>query len=321
MQQLLFTISSPICMLKIRFSLFLFCLLLITGTRAQELNCKVKVMSNAILNEDKQVFTTMEKSIADFLNTRKWTTDEYDINEKIEVNVMINLTGKTGEKDVYNATLTIQSSRPVYNTSYTSPLINYVDRDVHFRYSQFTPLQFDDNRVVGSDPKASNLTAILAFYMYLVIGLDYDSFSPEGGSVYLKRAQHIVNNAPEEGNSIPGWKAVENNKNRYWLIDQLLSPRFSELRSYWYSMHREGFDKMYNKPEEAKAKILSGIPNLGKVNKDNPSSVLLQFFFNAKADEIIRIIAQLPKEQRPQYTSVLAQTDVPNAAKYQLLNR
>jgi hypothetical protein len=299
----------------------LFCLLLLgTNTIAQEFNCTVKVMSNAIVSEDKKVFSTMEKAISDFINTRKWTNDEFDIQEKIEVNLLINLTGKTSEKDVYNATINIQASRPVYNTSYTSPLINYLDRDVHFRYSQFTPLQFDDNRVVGSDAKASNLTAILAYYMYLVLGLDYDSFSPEGGNAYFKKAQHIVNNAPEE-NGIVGWKPVENNKNRYWIIDQLLSPRFSDLRSYWYSMHREGFDKLYNKPEEGNAKILSGISRLGKLNKENPSSILLQFFFNAKSDELIRIIAQLPREQRGQYTSILAQIDVPNAAKYQLLNR
>lgn len=308
-------------MLKKYFSLLLCSLLFSTLGAAQELDCKVKIMSAAIVNVDKEVFATMEKAIADFLNTRKWTTDEYDVQEKIEVNVMINLTGRTSEADVYNATLTVQASRPVYNSTYSSSLINYIDRDVTFRYSQFTPLQFDDNRVVGSDPLASNLTAILAYYMYLILGLDYDSFAPEGGAAFLKRAQHIVNNAPEQGNGIAGWKAVENNKNRYWIIDQLLSPRFSELRNYWYVLHREGLDKMYNKPEEARTKILAGIPELGKINKENPASILLQFFFNAKADEIIRIVAQLPREERGKYTAVLAQIDVPNAAKYQLLNR
>jgi hypothetical protein len=286
---------------------------------AQELNCKVKVLASAIQNVDKQVFTTMEKSISDFLTTRKWTTDEYGTNEKIDVNIMLNLTGKAADDDLYNATLSIQSSRPIFNSSYTSPTVNFVDKDVTFRYSQFTPLTFDDNRVVAGDALASNLTAILAYYAYLVIGLDYDSFSPNGGAVYLKRAQNIVNNAPEEGKNIKGWKAVEGNKNRYWLIDQLLSPRFQEVRNYFYTMHREGLDKMYVKPEEGKQAILTGIPKLHQVNKENPSSILIQFFFNAKSDELIRIMSQVPREQRTQYISMLSQMDVPNSQKYQAL--
>ncbi|MBS1776346.1 MAG: DUF4835 family protein [Bacteroidetes bacterium] len=293
-------------------------LLSFTAT-AQELNCKVKVMSVAIKNVDKQVFSTMEKSISDFMNTRKWTTDDYSSNEKIDVNLMLNLTSKTADDDIYSATLTIQSSRPVYNTGYTSPLINFVDKDVVFRYSQFNTMQFDDNRVVSNDPMSSNLTAILAYYAYLAIGLDYDSFSPLGGSVYYKRAQNIVNNAPEEGKSIPGWKAVEGNKNRYWIIDQILSPRFEEVRNYLYVMHREGFDKMSSKPEEARQKILSGIQKLSQVNKENPSSILIQFFFNAKSDELAKIVGQLPKEQRLPYINMLSAMDVPNMARYQAL--
>jgi len=289
-------------------------------TDAQEFNCKVKVLSAAILNVDKQVFSTMEKSVADFINTRKWTTDEYDASERIDMNIMLNLTSKAADDDVYTATLTIQSSRPVFNSSYTSPLINFVDKDVVFRYSQFTPFQFDDNRVVGNDPLASNITAIIAYYAYLVLGLDYDSFSPNGGSAFFKRAQNVVNNAPED-KGISGWKAVEGNKNRYWIIDQILSPRFQEVRNYFYTLHREGLDKMYSNPEEARQKILAGIPKLNQVNKENPTSILLQFFFNAKSDEIAKVVAQLPKEQRASYVAMLSSMDVPNVSKYQALNR
>lgn len=289
--------------------------------QAQELNCKVKVLSSAIQNVDRQVFTTMEKSIADFLNTRKWTKDEFSANEKIDVNIMINLTGKSPDEDIYTGTLNIQASRPVYNASYTSPIVNYIDKDVVFRYSQFTPMQFDDNRVSGNDAMASNLTAILAFYAYLTLGLDYDSFAPKGGEALFKSAQNVVNNAPEQGKSISGWKAVDGNKNRYWLIDQIMSPRFSELRSYWYSMHREGFDRMQAKPEEAIQKMVSGIPKLHSLNKENPGSIYLQFFFNAKNDEMLKVVGQLPREQRSQYITMLSQMDVPNAAKYQTLSK
>ena len=308
-------------MLRKLCSLILMLLGFVNVVLAQELNCKVKIMSSAIQNVDKQVFTTMEKSISDFLNTRKWTTDEYGTNEKIDVNILINLQGKTPDDDVYNGTLNIQASRPVFNSSYTSPTVNFVDKDVVFKYSQFTPLQFDDNRVVGNDPAASNLTAILAFYAYLVIGLDYDSFSPLGGANYLKRAQNVVNNAPEQGKSLTGWKAVEGNKNRYWIIDQLLSPRFQDVRNYFYTMHRQGFDKMYSQPDVARQNILSGIPKLHQVNKENPSSILIQFFFNAKSDELAKVVSQVPKEERTQYISMLSQMDVPNSQKYQALNR
>jgi len=306
-------------MLKKLINLITCCLLSFT-VFAQELNTKVKILGTAIPNADKQIFTTMEKAVTDFMNTRKWTTDEFGTNEKIDVNILINLTQKKDE-DVYTATLTIQASRPVFNASYTSPTVNFVDRDVVFRYSQFTPLQFDNTRIVGNDAVASNLTAILAYYAYIIIGLDYDSFSPNGGQGYFKKAQYIVNNAPEEGKTLPGWKAVDGNRNRYWLVDQLLSPRFSTVREVWYTLHRKGLDNMYSKPEEAQKEILATISKLHQVNRENPGSMLIQFFFNAKSDEYAKIVAQAPREDRAQYTSMLGQMDVPNLPKYQALNK
>jgi hypothetical protein len=262
----------------------------------------------------------MEKAVTDFMMTRKWTNDEYTINEKIDVNILINLTAKNGE-DIYNGTITVQASRPVFNAGYTSPIMNYMDKDFVIRYSQFTPLQFDDTRIVGNDVMASNLTAILAFYAYMIIGLDYDSFSQDGGTQYYKRAQNIVNNAPEQGKSLPGWKAVDGTRNRYWLVDQILSPRFQEVRNVWYTLHRKGLDNMYSKPEEAKKDILATISKLAQVNRENPGSMLMQFFFNAKNDEYAKIVGQVPREERPQYTSALGQMDVPNINKYQMLNK
>src|SRR5690606_12972627 len=264
-------------------------------------------MSAAIQNVDKQVFTTMEKSISDFINTRKWTQDEFGINEKIDVNIMINLTSKAAEDDIYSATLNIQASRPVYNSSYTSPTVNFADKDFVFKYSQFTPMQFEDTRVSGSDPMESNLTAVLAFYSYIVLGLDYDSFSPKGGTPYFNKALNVVNNAPEKDKAIPGWKAVEGNKNRYWIIDQMLSPRFQYLRDFYYAYHRQGLDNMYASAESARQQILLGIPRINQLNKENPGSILLQFFFNAKSDELANIVAQLPREQRTPFVNMLSQ--------------
>jgi hypothetical protein len=285
------------------------------GLQAQELNCKVRVMRDKIQGVDKEVFTNLERSIIEFLNTRKWTSDQFTASERIDCNILINVT-KRIENDAYEATLNIQATRPVFNSSYTSTLINFIDKDFRFRYSQYTPMQYDDNRVSGNDPLASNLTATLAFYIYVMLGLDYDSFQQDGGTEFFKKAQNIVNNAPEQRNVIEGWKPVESNRNRYWIIDQILSPRFTTLRQVWYRMHREALDNMYNKPEQSRKIILDDILKLSQLQKDNPTSILLQFFFNAKSDEYIGVLAQLPKEQRGIYITLLSQMDVPNAQKY-----
>lgn len=304
-------------MLKKLFNLIICTFVLQVAVYAQEINCKVKVQGPSIQGVDKEVFRSMERSLNDFINTRKWTNDNYNTSEKIECNIMLNLTKVLNVNDgSFEATLNIQATRPVYNTGYNSPTLNYVDREVRFRYNQYAPLQFDDNRVSGSDPLASNLTAVVAYYIYLVIGLDYDSFAPNGGTDYFKKAQNIVNNAPEQGKDINGWKAVEGTKNRYWIVDQILSPRYNEFRRYWYSMHREGLDNLYTKPDEARKAILNGIGKLVQLNKENPNSILIQMFFTTKSNEIMSVLSQTPKTERTTYISMLQQVDVPNAQKY-----
>lgn len=304
-------------MLRKLFSTLIASILLAAGAFAQEINCKVRVMHEKIQNVDKDVFNSMERGLSEFINTRKWTTDQFNTNEKIDCNIMLNLTKALDVNDgTYEATLNIQASRPVFNSGYTSPTVNFVDREVRFRFNQFTPMQFDDNRVSGNDPLSANLTATVAYYIYLVLGLDYDSFSPDGGNDFYKKAQNIVNNAPEQGKIITGWKAVDGNKNRYWIVDQLLSPRFKEFRVVWYNIHRNALDNMSTKPEESRKIILDALPKLAQLNRENPGSILLQFFFNAKSDEFASVVAQLPKEQRGSYVSLLQQVDVANAAKY-----
>lgn len=303
-------------MLKKLLNIIALCLLS-ASANAQELKCMVKVMADRITGVDPQVFTTMEKSISDLMNTRKWTNDEFAITEKINCNIMINITKRTSlDGDGFTATINVSANRPVYNSDYASPTVNYMDRDLVFSYSQFNPLQFDDNRIVTTTPMASNLTAVLAFYAYIIIGLDYESFSPNGGTPYFKRALNIVNNAPQEGKGITGWTAVENNRNRYWIIDQLLNSRFQELRNYWYAYHRKGLDNMAQKPAEAQKEILTGLSKLVQVQKENPGSILMQFIFAAKSDEVIKMVNTLPKAERAQYAAQLAQIDISNVAKY-----
>ena len=285
---------------------------------AQELNCKVTITHDKISGVDNEVFLSMTKAITEFMNAHKWTGEEYAANEKIDCNIFINLTGNKvgGDPDVYSATLSLQASRPVYGSSYTTPLANYIDRDLVFKFNQFTTLQFDDNRVTGTEALTSNITAVLAYYAYIFLALDYDSFAPDGGTGFLKKAQNIVNNAPEQGKTITGWKAVEGSRNRYWLADQLLNQRFHDVRAFWYTMHREGLDSMYTKPVDSRMRILYGLKKLYNVNRENPSSMLLQFVFAAKSDEFIHLLAQTPKSERGQFLTLLNSMDVPNATKY-----
>ena len=265
---------------------------------AQEFNCKVTVLHDKITGVDNEVFNGMQRSIIDLMNSRKWTGDDYAIAERIDCNMLLNITASKvgGEQDVYSATLSIQASRPVYNSGYNSPIINHVDKDVVFKFAPFNTLQFDDNRVTGSDPLQSNLSAILGYYAYVILAM--------------------VNNAPEQGKTIAGWKPTESNRNRYWLTDQLLNARFHDVRSFWYSMHREGLDSMWTKPIVARNRIVTDIKKLYQVNRENPSSMLMQFIFSAKSDEFINMLSQMTKMERTPIATMLSVIDVPNATKY-----
>jgi len=284
---------------------------------AQEFNCKITLMHEKITGVDPQMFTTMQKAFNEFFNSQKWASDEFTPAEKIDCNILINLTSGNvnGDPDSYDGTMSIQATRPVYNTTYTSTLINYLDRDITFHYALGNTLHFDDNQVAGTDAMASNITAIFGYYAYLMLALDYDSFAPEGGTAFLKKAQNVVSSAPDY-KGITGWKSAENTRNRFWLVDQLLNNRFGEVRSFWYTMHREGLDSMSQKPADSRSRILANLKRLYNVNRENPGSILLQFVFNAKSDEFLHLLAQAPKQERGQYITLLTAMDVPNASKY-----
>lgn len=306
-------------MLKRLFSTILFVAAAHCSMQAQELNCVVKVMADGIQGQgtDKEIFNTMQQAITEFMNSRKWTEDQYTPQERINCNILLNVTQTLqGIQNGYSATLTIQSTRPVYNTDYSTQMVKYVDKELQFAYNPFSPLEFNDNRVSGNNAFVSNLTAVLAYYAYLVIGLDYDSFEKDGGTEYFKKAQNIVNNAPEQGKTISGWKAVEGNYNRYWITDQILNPRFKAMRTVWYSYHREAMDNMYEKPDESQKIILNTINTLSQLQRENPGAVLLQFFFNAKSDEYASVVAQQPEQNKGLYITMLSTIDVPNTQKY-----
>ena len=294
---------------------FIVCILTCTSLQAQELRVNVTVNANQITGTDKKVFTTLQKSITEFLNGRKWTDQTYTTAERIECNFLLNITGDLGS-NTYKATLTIQATRPVYNAGYVSSLLNMQDNSIVFRYVEFQPLEFSDNRVVGNDPLASNLTAILAYYSYIIIGLDNDSFSPRGGDDEFKKALNIVNNAPD-GKDVSGWKPFEGNRNRYWLQDNLLNVKFSRFHDVMYQYHRQGLDVMYDDMIKGRAAIMNCLNMMYAVYQDIPNSMLMAVFFTSKSEELQKIFGKSPPQEKSRAVQLLSQMDVTNAVKYQ----
>lgn len=284
--------------------------------QAQELICKVNVIGDQVTGIDPKVFNTMEQDAMTFLNTRKWGNDAFDNKEKIECVFTIVLNKQIeGVEGGFSGRLSVQSTRPVYNSSYTSPMINYTDKDFAFKYIQFQPFDFNDNRVSGNDPLVSNLTAMLAYYTYIILGMDYDSFQLKGGTDFFNRAQNIVNNAPEH-KAITGWKAAESQKNRFWLIDQMLNNRFVDFRTVMYKYHRMGLDLMSTETTQARATINSLFPILQQINSENPVSMLMLFFITTKSEEIRNFLAQNSLAEKQKIIPMLSSIDVTNATKY-----
>ena len=283
---------------------------------AQELRARVTVVSNRVNNTvDKNVFTTLQTALNDFVNNSKWTNDTYAANEKIDCNFLLNL-ASTEEPNVYKASLTIQSGRPVFNTSYVSPVINYQDNDVTFKYVQFQQLEFNDNRVSGTDPLVSNLTAVFAYWIDMVLGFDYDSFAPRGGNAYFQKAQNIVNNAPE-GRNISGWKPFDGTRNRYWLAENLLNSKYTIFHDAVYNYYRMGMDKLYEQEATARLNILNVLSMLNTFNIQNPNTMILQFFFQAKTQELIEIFSKANPSDKAKALELLKKLDISSATKYE----
>jgi len=294
--------------------LLVFGLVIKTAT-AQELQAKVTVNAQRVYNTvDKKIFSTLQNQLTNLLNNRKWTGDVFQVNEKIECNFLLNI-DKVVETNVYQASITIQAARPVYNSTYQTALINYIDNDVTFRYVEFQPIEFNENRVQGTDPLASNLTAVVAYYVNMILALDYDSFSPKGGDVYFQKALNIVNNAPEN-RSITGWKAFDGLRNRYWLAENLMNTRYNVVHDVMYTYYRQGLDNMYDNEGDARRSILNALRQLKNFNEQNQNTMIMQFFMQGKSLELIRIFKKAPPVERQEAATILAAIDVSNAGKY-----
>ena len=282
---------------------------------AQELKANVTVVSNQVGNNVNQnVFRTLQSALNTFINTRKWTSDNFAPNERIECNFLLQLQS-TGDLNVYNASLTVQAARPVFNTTYLSPIINFKDDNIIFKYVEFQIMEFNDNRVSGSDALVSNLTAVIAYYANMVLAFDYASFSPRGGDPYFIKAQNIVNNAPD-GRGIAGWKAFDGQRNRYWLVENMMNSRYTIMHDVYYNYYRLGMDKLYEDENSARAEVMNVLNLLNNFINDNPNKMISQFFFQGKSTELIKIFAKAPPQDKARASEMLQRLDITNAPKY-----
>ena len=289
--------------------------LFINVVKAQELRARINVLSNRVGgNVDKKTFQTLQTSLNNFINNRKWTSDNFSSEEKIDCSFLLNLES-TNDANVYKASLTIQSARPVFSSSYLSPIINFQDNEIIFKYAEFQQLEFNENRVAGTDPLVANITAVIAYYIDIILGLDYDSFSQRGGNIYFQKAQNIVNNAPE-GRNISGWKSFDGTRNRYWLTENLLNSRYTLIHDAYYNFYRQGMDKLYEDELVARNQILNVLSLLNNFNTDNPNTMILQFFFQGKTQELIKIFSKASPPEKSKALEYLQKLDISNATKY-----
>jgi len=290
--------------------------ILVNITWGQELQVKVTVNASRINSTvDKKVFVTLQNQLNNFLNNRKWTSDNFKSNEKINCSFLLNIESIV-ETNVYKGSLIVQAGRPVYGSSYQSALLNFQDADIAFKYIEYQPIEFNNNRVQGSDPLIGNLSATFAYYAYTILGLDYDSFSPKGGDIYFQKAQNIVNNAPESS-TISGWKLFDGLRNRYWLNENLVNNKYNIIHDIFYSYYRSGLDMMSTKDTEARKSLLKSITQLQTFNQENVNTAIVQFFMQSKTNELIGIFKNnTSPEDKTKAIDLLTKLDITNAQRF-----
>lgn len=280
---------------------------------SQELNARVQVSAQQIQGStSKEVFRTLQKSLFEFVNDRRWSNNSYAPEERIECTFQINIS-EVVSSDNYKGTMQIQANRPLYGTNLNTVLVNHRDIDIQFQYVEHESLEFNETT------HSNNLTAIIAFWVYVVLGMDYDSFSPSGGTEYFTKAENIVNNAQNAQEK--GWKAFEGQKNRYWISQNANDSKYSDIRAFMYQYHRQGLDKMAEKLTQGRTKISESLRLLQKVyrEKPNPSMPYLQLIFDAKADEFINVFSEGAPDEINRAYNLLTEINPANLSKYRKL--
>ncbi len=279
---------------------------------SQELNCNVQISAQKIQGSNRQVFESMQRDIYEFMNNTVWTNHVFSYAERIDCNIIMNLTEQLSA-DEFRGTIQIQLRRPVFNTTYNSTMLNFMDNNFQFRYVEFQPLEFDPNSY------RSSLVSVLAYYAYVILGFDYDSYSFEGGNEFFQVAEKIVTNAQNAAE--PGWKPYDGsrNRNRYWLIKNILDKEYEGIRRFIYEYDINGLDKMESKITEARASIVESLRLVQEVYraKPDPFMYLIQIIMESKAEELINIFSDAFAEEKSRVMQILTEIDPGNKSKYE----
>lgn len=289
--------------------------LLFNSVTAQELSATVTIQSSKVDNQvDPKLFSQLQVQLKDFINQRKWTNDNFSLEEKIDCSFYITIESVVSP-GVFDAKLSVISNRPVFNANYTSSLLNMQDASFTFKYQLSQPIEFNENRVQGADPLEANLTATLAYYVYVILGLDYDSFSLKGGAPYFSKALNIVYNAPE-GSGITGWKSYDGQRNRYVFIDNLTKSGYDPIHQILFSYYREGLDQMSEKPESGKTAVLNALMSMQELTDANTNMMIVPILMQGKFTEITGLFSNADKSIKKQVLTTLSSIDIANLNKY-----
>ncbi len=296
-------------------AIFLVSLIGIASLRAQEINCTVTINSDQIEGSNKQVYETLKSAIEEYMNQNRWTNMTFAEQEKIECSMM--LVVKAVADNMYSCEMTLQSRRPVYGTTYTTPLLNFVDRNFNFTYQEFDRIEYQQNQFT------TNLTAMLAYYCYLIIGHDMDSYQRLGGTPFFEQCENIVNacqSASMDNSEQKGWLAFDSNRNRYALINNLLDEAFKKYRNYYYEYHRLGLDEMSGNVTNGRARIAEGISVLKEAYRARPATYVINTFLDAKADELVDIFKKGTDKEKKEVYDLLVDIDPTRQSTYDRMN-
>jgi hypothetical protein len=297
---------------KIKYYILILLVFFSVPAISQELNCNVQISAQKIQGSNRQVFETMQRDIYEFMNNTVWTNHVYSYAERIDCNILITLNEQLSS-DEFRGTIQVQLRRPVFNTTYNSTMLNFIDNSFQFRYVEFQSLEFDPNT------HRSNLVSVLAYYAYLIIGIDYDSFSQLGGTEFFQLAEKIVNNAQNAPE--PGWKPYDSsrNRNRYWLVKNIVNNEYEPVRRFNYDYHINGLDRLESRIGEARTNMVESLRLVQEVyrRKPDPFMYFLQIMIEAKSDEFVNIFAEAFPEEKSRVIQILTEIDPANKEKYE----